>query len=447
MESYNLTTYENLKNFLKQDPSHQLIIEFNAKHFQTINDIDFFYKACEMLYRESKPVLKNKFENNYQLTFLYFYLKEYNPKYDCSINISQYIYQIIYEQNIPPLNALYMIYNLIEIIYRYKLYTDQLNTIEFLIKDLLQKIISYDRYEYNYYCIILSILNKKSSFNKIISDINMFRDSIQERYSLRKYLLVKISLVEWNLQKRKLNHNCDVFKQLEKIIMDNIKKSHDLCHKLIFELLDIFKENLKLNEYCKLYKKYLENRYIQDNFKAEFEKHQEIFNFLTEGSICGNNQQIPKMVDLSEKRLKKRIIELLNLNESNKSLYELIEDLISYSFDTRNTINNVFFLKTSFCLMMLCLMFLYNVIMDEDWRTNKVKTARQLSGVIIEFVCDKRDELDQFEMFKNEFIKELLFHIIIVNIEDDLLKVEYINYFFLQRLARCEYYKLTHTNN
>jgi hypothetical protein len=50
-------------------------------------------------------------------------------------------------------------------------------------------------------------------------------------------------------------------------------------------------------------------------------------------------------------------------------------------------------------------------------------------------------------MFKNEFIKELLFHIIIVNVEDDLSKVEYINHFYLQRPARCEYYRLTHTNN
>lgn len=444
METYNLTTYENLKNFLKQDPSHQLIIEFNAKHFQTINDIDFFYRSCEMLHRELKPALKNKFEDNYQLTFLYFYLKEYNPNYGCNINISQYIYQIIYEQNIPPLNALYMIYNLLEIIYRYKLYTDQLNTIECLMKDLLQKIISYDRYEYNYYCIILSILNEKSGFNKIISDINAFRDSINERYSLRKYLLVKISLVEWNLQKRKLNHNCGVFKKLEKIIMDNIKKSHDLCHKLIFELLDIFKENLKLNEYCKLYKNYLENRNLQDNFKTEFEKHQKIYNFLTEGSICGNNQQIPKMVDLSEERLKKRIIELINPKEPNKSLYELIKDLTSHSFDTQN---NIFFVERFFCLMMLCLMYLYNVIMDEDWRTNEVKKARQSSKEIIEIFCDKINELDQFEMFKNEFIKELFFHIIIVNVEDDLLKVEYINYFWVQRPARCEYYKLTHTNN
>ena len=153
------------------------------------------------------------------------------------------------------------------------------------------------------------------------------------------------------------------------------------------------------------------------------------------------------MVDLSEERLKKRIIELLNLEDLNISLYKLIETLRSHSFDNQNTINNIFFLETSFCLMMLCLMFLYNVIMDEDWRTNEVKTARQLSELIIEFFCDKRNELAQFEMFKNEFIKELLFHIIIVNVEDDLLKVEYINYFYFQRPARCEYYRLTHTNN
>jgi hypothetical protein len=85
--------------------------------------------------------------------------------------------------------------------------------------------------------------------------------------------------------------------------------------------------------------------------------------------------------------------------------------------------------------------------MDEDWRTNEVKKARQSSKEIIEIFCDKINELDQFEMFKNEFIKELFFHIIIVNVEDDLLKVEYINYFWVQRPARCEYYKLTHTNN
>jgi hypothetical protein len=129
------------------------------------------------------------------------------------------------------------------------------------------------------------------------------------------------------------------------------------------------------------------------------------------------------------------------MNNSNQTLYGLIQELI------KSRINNIIFMEKFVCVMMFCLMYLYNVIMDEDWRTNEVKTARQLSELIIEFFCDKRNELNQFEMFKNEFIKELLFHIIIVNVEDDLLKVEYINYFWVQRPARCKYYKLTHTNN
>ena len=160
MEQNDVTTPEQLNKFLKLDPSNKLIIKFNAKNYPIINNINFFYISCEMLYSQFKSTLKNKFEDNYQLTFLYFYLKEYKPNNDWHINISHCVYQIVYEQDIPPLRGLYMIYNILEIIYRYKLYTDQLNTIECLMKDLLQKLIKYDKYEHNYYWIILSILNK-----------------------------------------------------------------------------------------------------------------------------------------------------------------------------------------------------------------------------------------------------------------------------------------------